>query len=81
MAWVEKDLKDHLVSTPLPQAGSPTTRPGCPEPHPSSGPCRCSPGAATDSANALFNKSDGSQRWNPPCLSGNYHAYSSYEQE
>ena len=20
MAWVEKDLKDHLVSTPLPQA-------------------------------------------------------------
>jgi len=26
MAWIEKDLKDHLVSTPLPQAGSPTTR-------------------------------------------------------
>ena len=34
MAWVEKDLKDHLVSTPLPQAGPPTTRPGCPEPNP-----------------------------------------------
>ena len=33
-AWVEKDLKDHLVSTPLLCAGSPTTRPGCPEPHP-----------------------------------------------
>jgi len=32
MAWVEKDIKDHLVSTPLPRAGSPTTRPGCPEP-------------------------------------------------
>jgi len=31
MAWVEKDLKGHLVSTPLPQAGSPTTRPGCPD--------------------------------------------------
>jgi len=32
MAWVEKELKDHLVSTPLPWAGLPTTRPGCPEP-------------------------------------------------
>ena len=31
MAWVEKD---HRVSTPLLWAGSPTTRPGCPEPHP-----------------------------------------------
>ena len=30
MAWVEKDLKDYLVSTPLSCAGSPTTRPGCP---------------------------------------------------
>jgi len=30
----EKDHKDHLVSTPLLCAGSPTTRPGCPEPHP-----------------------------------------------
>jgi len=28
MAWVEKDLKHHLVSTPLSWAGSPTTRPG-----------------------------------------------------
>jgi len=36
MAWVEKDHSDHLVSTPLPRAGLPTTRPGCPEPHPSS---------------------------------------------
>ena len=27
MAWVEKNLKDHLVSTPLPWAGSPTSRP------------------------------------------------------
>ena len=27
MAWVEKDLKDHLVSTPLLCAGSPTSRP------------------------------------------------------
>lgn len=30
---VEKDLKDHLVSTPLPWTGQPTTRPGCPVPH------------------------------------------------
>jgi len=28
MAWVEKDLKDHPVSTPQPQAGWPATRPG-----------------------------------------------------
>jgi len=34
MAWVEKDHNDHWVSTPLLCAGSPTTRPGCPEPHP-----------------------------------------------
>jgi len=34
MAWIEKDLEDHLVSTPLLCAGLPTTRPGCPEPHP-----------------------------------------------
>jgi len=34
MAWVEKYLKDHLASTLLSRAGSPTTRPGCPEPHP-----------------------------------------------
>ena len=34
MAWVEKDLKDHLVSTPLPRARSPTTRLSCPELHP-----------------------------------------------
>jgi len=34
MAWVEKDHNDHRVSTPLLCAGLPTTRPGCPEPHP-----------------------------------------------
>ena len=33
MAWVEKDHNDHWVSTPLLRAGSPTTRPACPEPH------------------------------------------------
>ena len=31
MAWVEKDHNDHRVSTPLICAGSPNTRPGCPE--------------------------------------------------
>ena len=30
-AWVEKEPKDHLVSTPLPWAGLPTTRPVCQE--------------------------------------------------
>lgn len=34
MAWVEKDHNDELFSIPLLCAGSPTTRPGCPEPHP-----------------------------------------------
>jgi len=34
MAWVEKDHNDHLVLTPLLCAGSPTSRPGCSEPHP-----------------------------------------------
>ena len=33
-AWIEKNSNAHLVSTPLLCAGSPTTRPGCPEPHP-----------------------------------------------
>jgi len=33
MAWVEKDHNDHLVSTSMLCAGSPTARPGCPEPH------------------------------------------------
>lgn len=28
MGWVENDLKDHLVSTPLPWTGTPSTRPG-----------------------------------------------------
>jgi len=34
MAWVEEDNNNHLVSTPLLCAGLPSTRPGCPEPHP-----------------------------------------------
>ena len=29
MVWVEKDHNDHLVSTPLPCVGLPTSRPGC----------------------------------------------------
>lgn len=29
MVHVEMDLKDHLVSTPLPWTGTPTIRPGC----------------------------------------------------
>ena len=32
MVWVEKDHNDHLASTLLLCAGSPTIRPGCPEP-------------------------------------------------
>lgn len=34
MAWDERDLKDNLdlVSTPVPWAGSPTTKPGYPVP-------------------------------------------------
>jgi len=34
MTLVEKDHSDHVVSNPLLCAGSPTTRQGCPEPHP-----------------------------------------------
>jgi len=34
MAWVEKDYNVRLVPTPLLWAGLPTTRPGCPDPHP-----------------------------------------------
>ena len=34
MACVEEVLKDHLASISLLWAGSPTTRPGRPEPHP-----------------------------------------------
>ena len=34
MTCIEKDHSDHRVSTPLLCAGLPTTRPGCPEPHP-----------------------------------------------
>jgi len=34
MAWVEKDLRDNLVSTLLLWAGLPVSGPGCPEPHP-----------------------------------------------
>jgi len=32
--WPEKDHNAHLVSTSLLCAGPPTSRPGCPEPHP-----------------------------------------------
>ena len=32
--WGGRDLKDHLVPTSLPWAGTPATRPGCPKPHP-----------------------------------------------
>lgn len=38
MAWVEKCLKDHLLSTHLLWAGLPATRLSCPEPHPKSCP-------------------------------------------
>lgn len=34
MAWVQPDLKDHLVPTFLPWARIPSTRPGCLKPHP-----------------------------------------------
>jgi len=34
MVWVGRDLKDHLVPTTLPWAGTPYTRPGCSELHP-----------------------------------------------
>ena len=43
MAWVEKEHNDHRVSTPLLCAGSPTTSPGCPEPHPAWMSSHCSP--------------------------------------
>jgi len=29
---LERTLKDHIVPTPLPRAGSPSTRPGCSKP-------------------------------------------------
>ena len=47
MAWVEKDHNDHLISTPLLCARSPTTRPGCPEPHPAWIPASHHPFAAS----------------------------------
>ena len=34
MVRVGRDLKAHLVPTPLPSAGTPSTRPGCSELHP-----------------------------------------------
>jgi len=34
MVSVGRDLKDHLVPTPLPSAGTSSTRPGCSELHP-----------------------------------------------
>ena len=32
MVWIGRDLKDHLFPTPLPWAGTPSTRPGCSKP-------------------------------------------------
>ena len=34
MVWFERDPKDHLVPTPLLQAGTPPFRPRCSQPHP-----------------------------------------------
>jgi len=34
MVWVGRDLKDHLVPTPLSWAGAPSTRSGGSKPHP-----------------------------------------------
>lgn len=34
MAWVGRDLTDHLLPTPLPWARTPATRPGCIKPPP-----------------------------------------------
>jgi len=34
VVWVGRDLKDHLVPTLLPGAGTPSTRPSCSRPHP-----------------------------------------------
>lgn len=34
MSWIEKGYNDHLLSTPLLWAESPTIRPDCPEPPP-----------------------------------------------
>jgi len=34
MVWVGRDLIDHKVPMPLPWGGTPSTRPGCSEPHP-----------------------------------------------
>lgn len=33
MAWVGRDVKDNLVSTPQPWSGKPVTRSGCLGPH------------------------------------------------
>jgi len=34
MVWIGRDLKNHLVPTPLPWSGIPSARPGCSKPHP-----------------------------------------------
>jgi len=34
IVWARRDFTDHLVPTPLPWAGTPSTRPGCSKPHP-----------------------------------------------
>ena len=34
MTWVGRDLKAHLIPTPLPRTVTPPAMPGCPKPHP-----------------------------------------------
>ena len=54
MVWVGRDLSDHLVPTPLPGAGTPSTRPGCSK-HPSNLALNTSrQGASTASLGNLF---------------------------
>jgi len=54
MVWVGRDLEDHLVPTPLPWAGTPSTRPGC-YPVPSNLALNTArEGAATASLGSLF---------------------------
>ena len=54
MVWVGRDLSDHLVATPLPGAGTPSTRPGYSK-HPSNLALNTSSdGASTTSLGNLF---------------------------
>uniref|UniRef100_A0A8V1A5J1 diphosphoinositol-polyphosphate diphosphatase n=3 Tax=Neognathae TaxID=8825 RepID=A0A8V1A5J1_CHICK len=66
MAWVEKDHNDHLISTPLLCAESPTTRPGCPEPHPAWIPASHHPFAASVFQVLLVSSSRHPDRWIVP---------------